>query len=257
MKKSNFTETSVELYSLAQWSLLNVSSYLVYLSNDVLFLTHNWDSRHKTQNSGVFVSGTEVNTFYSQLKVILEFTYLNGFSVILFKCKWFNIDPTKKIIKIYNNITSINISSEWCKYDQFILVSQAKQVFYVDDLSNGPNGKVVVNVNHRHIWDIPDNVFPVLPSDIDMLYDNNSSNFTLSIDLSDFELHQTKVINVKSMVVDENVQHIDDFIDDNEVQYDDTLEDYIDDEDVEYESDDETSKSETENLHINSNDSDE
>ena len=58
------------------------------------------------------------------------------------------------------------------------------------------------------------------------------------------------------MTVEENVQRVDDFIDDNEVQYDDTLEDYIDDdEDIEYESDDETSESETENLYIDSDDS--
>ena len=76
---------------------------------------------------------------------------MNDFSVILLKCKWFNIDPTKKNIKTNNNITSINISSEWYKDDQFILASQVKRVFYVDDLFNGPNWKVVVDVNYRHI----------------------------------------------------------------------------------------------------------
>ena len=50
----------------------------------------------------------------------------------------------------------------------------------------------------------------------------------------------------------------DDFINDNEIQYDDTLEDDMDDEeDVEYESDDETSESETKPLYIDSDDSDE
>ena len=76
-----------------------------------------------------------------------------------------------------------------------------------------------------------------------MFHENNSSNFTLFIDLSDFELYQTKVVNVESMVAEENVQSVDDFIDDNEVQYDGTLEDYMDDqEDFEYESNDETSE---------------
>ena len=47
------------------------------------------------------------------------------------------------------------------------------------------------------------------------------------------------------------MQRVDDFIDDNEVQYDDRLKDDMDDEeDIEYESDDETSGSETENLYI-------
>ena len=58
--------------------------------------------------------------------------------------------PRKKI-KINNNITTINISSECFKNDQFILDLPAKQVFYVDDLFNGLNWKMVVDVNHRHI----------------------------------------------------------------------------------------------------------
>ena len=113
-----------------------------------------------------------------------------------------------------------------------------------------------MDVNHRHIWNIPDNVSPVIPSDIDMLHENNSSNFTRFIDLSDFELHQTEVVNVESMAAKESVQCVDDFVDDNE--YDDTLEDYMDDEeDVEYESDDETSKNEIKNLYIDSDNLDE
>ena len=72
-----------------------------------------------------------------------------------------------------------------------------------------------------------------------MLHENNSSNFTLFVDLSNFELHQTEVVNVESMTTEGNVQRVNDFIDDNEIQYNDTLEDYIDDEeDVEYEFDD-------------------
>ena len=89
-----------------------------------------------------------------------------------------------------------------------------------------------------------------------MLHKNNSSNFTFFVDLSDFELHHTEVVNFESIASEENVQCVDEFIDDNEVQYDDTLEDYIDDdEDVEYESNDETSESETKNLYIDSDDS--
>ena len=100
---------------------------------------------------------------------------------------------------------------------------------------------MIVNINHWHIWDIPNNVSLVLPSDMYMLHDNNSSKFTLFDNLGDFYKHKTKVINVESMDVDENVQCVDKFIDDNVVQYDDTLEGYIDDkEDVKYEYNEET-----------------
>ena len=70
-------------------------------------------------------------------------------------------------------------------------------------------------------------------------------------------MHQTQVINIEFIAAEDDVQG-DDFINDNEIQYDDILEDDMDDEeDVEYEFDDETSESETEPLYIDSNDSDE
>ena len=55
----------------------------------------------------------------------------------------------------YYNITSINTSSHWYQEDLFILASQAEKVFYLDDLKNGSNWKVVYKVNHHHLWDIP------------------------------------------------------------------------------------------------------
>ena len=73
-----------------------MSYYVACPVDGIRFLTYNRDSRGMTQNSGDFVPGTYDNTFYGQLEDILEFTYLNGFLVILLKCKWFNTDPTKK-----------------------------------------------------------------------------------------------------------------------------------------------------------------
>ena len=114
-----------------------------------------------------------------------------------------------------------------------------------------------MDVNYRHIWNIVDNVSHVLSSDIDILHENNSSNLTLFVDFTDFELHQTQVINVESIADDDTLQG-DDFINDNEIQYDDTSEDDTDEEkEVEYESNDKTNKSETEPVYINSDDSDE
>ena len=105
---------------------MNVFSYSACIANDIQFLIYNQDSRCMTQNSGVSILGTEGNTFHGQLEDVLEVTYLNDFLVILFKCKWFNTDPSRKRIKIDNNITSINISSKWFKDDQLIRASQPK-----------------------------------------------------------------------------------------------------------------------------------
>ena len=82
-----------------------------------------------------------------------------------------------------NNITSIDINGEAYKDDQFILASQAKHVFYVADLSRGPNWRVVQHVKHRSIWDITDDGL----SDIDLLQHNSSSNFTLFVDLGNLQ----------------------------------------------------------------------
>ncbi|KAL5559557.1 hypothetical protein UlMin_035768 [Ulmus minor] len=158
-----------------------VSSYSACIVNGVRFVTHDRDVRLRTQNSGVSVPGTGQEMFYGQLQQILEFSYLNGFSVVLFRCKWFKFDSKHMVTE--NNIASIDINGEAYKDDQFILASQAKQVFYVADPSRGPNWRVVQHVKHRSIWDIKDDGL----SDIDLLQHNSSSNFTLFVDLGNLQ----------------------------------------------------------------------
>ena len=89
----------------------------------------------------VLVPGTEHEIFYGQLQEILQFSYLNSLSVVLFRCKWFKCDSRHMVTE--NNITSIEITGEVYKDDHFILASQVKQVFYVEDPSRGPNWRVV------------------------------------------------------------------------------------------------------------------
>ena len=134
MHKIHALEITPELLSLASKLNIVVSSYLACIMNEVRFITHDCNARLKTQNSGVSVSGTGQEMFYGQLHEILEFSYLNGFSVVLFRCKWFKCDFKRMITE--NNITSIDINGEAYKDDQFILASQAKQVFYVADNSS-------------------------------------------------------------------------------------------------------------------------
>ena len=103
----------------------------------------------------------------------------------------------------------------------------------------------------------PKNVSQVLSSNMDILHENNSANLTFFVDFTNFKFHHTQVINVESRANDDILQG-GDFINDNEIQYDDRLEDDIDDEEaVEYESDDETSESKTKHLYIDSDNSDE
>ena len=106
---------------------MHVYSYPTCVVNRVRFLTHDRDNRWKTQNSDVTMPPTEDETFYSQLHEILEISYLNSFSVILFKYKWFKCDVRQKVTE--NNIKSFDISAELYKDDQFILISQVKHIF--------------------------------------------------------------------------------------------------------------------------------
>ncbi|KAL5540764.1 hypothetical protein UlMin_044087 [Ulmus minor] len=177
MNRVHAPEVTLELLSLASKSNIVVSSYPACIVNGVRFVTHGRDVRLKMQNSGVSVPGTEHEMFYGQLQEILEFSYLNDFSIGLFKCIWFRCDSRCMVTE--NNITSINITSESYKDDQFILASQAQQVFYVEDPSRGPNWRVVQHVNHRSTWDITKDGM----SDIDLLQDNSSSKFMLFVDL--------------------------------------------------------------------------
>ena len=49
---------------------------------------------------------------------------------------------------------SINIGSLWCKNDSFILVTQARQVFYLLDTKFGKGWQVVQTFGHRHLFNV-------------------------------------------------------------------------------------------------------
>ncbi|KAJ9538028.1 hypothetical protein OSB04_030761 [Centaurea solstitialis] len=175
-------ECTEELLALAHGPDFNAYSYTACVVNGVRFVVHSRDIRRTTQNSGVAVPGTDGFMFYGQLEDIIEIRYLSGYSVVLFRCKWFNTDPRKKRCTTKNNITSISVNSEWFKSDPYILATQAKQVFYIEDPSENHNWRVVEDVNHRKIWDHP-SINEV--NDIDVVHNNISSNFVLSAELDD------------------------------------------------------------------------
>ncbi|KAL2526273.1 Formin-like protein 18 [Abeliophyllum distichum] len=82
-----------------------------------------------------------------------------------------------------NNVTSIDISAEAFKDDQFILASQAYQVFYIEYPSRGPNWRVVQTVYHRSPWDmVGSNI-----TEIDLLHNNYSFSLSLIVDLGNIE----------------------------------------------------------------------
>ncbi|XP_060959377.1 uncharacterized protein LOC133030600 [Cannabis sativa] len=219
-------EHSDELLALAAGYDLVVYSYPACIVNGVRFVVHSRDKDRNTQNSGVSVAGTEGFDYFGQLEEILHLSFSGAYSIVLFRCKWFNTDPRKKKIIIENNITSINVSGVWYKDDPYILASQAKQVFFVDDLVRGRNWRVIHNVHHHQVWK---NILAASneTDDVDVVHDTNSSNFTLSVDLGELNVQRT---NDSPTIVDdpqssEMVANVDDSRDDEDEEIAEDLED--------------------------------
>lgn len=114
----------------------------------------------RTQNSGVMVKGEhegKVIEFYGIIIDIIELEYLLGHNrLLLFKCDWWNLKEKTGLQKDKNNITSVNISRTWYEEQPFVLASQARQVFYVEDLKLGNNWRVVEIVQPRGSFDVPE-----------------------------------------------------------------------------------------------------
>ncbi|GMN47183.1 hypothetical protein TIFTF001_016362 [Ficus carica] len=115
------------------------------------------DEKRNTQNYGILVEseyGGKQCDFYGNIKEIWEVQYLYWHIVILFKCAWYiSVDDRKMHTGFHR--TSIDVSLKCYKDDPFVLATQVKQVYYLDDRKKGNNWKVVRKVNHRHIWDTP------------------------------------------------------------------------------------------------------
>ena len=91
--------------------------------------------------------------YYGVLVSVIELIYDKGMLVVLFKCRWFNTDPTKRMSTILDRgLLSVDSNSVWYKNEPFILATMAKQVFYLDDPTMGEGWKVVQVMSHKNIW---------------------------------------------------------------------------------------------------------
>ncbi|GJX89681.1 hypothetical protein Tco_0341695, partial [Tanacetum coccineum] len=155
----------VELFALACGPTLSPISVNSCVVNGVRFVVHSRDERRTTQNNGICSPGEmDGEIYYGQLKEILEFLYMS-FKVVLFRVKWFDTSNEGCKIKrfvIRNNIIQIWAHSESFKDDQYILATQVKQVFYLEDMARRPLDRTIVqDVNHKKFlngvstWRIP------------------------------------------------------------------------------------------------------
>jgi hypothetical protein len=153
----NAINVSKELYSLACGPDPQVAFFKGCIVNGVRFQTEDREETRRTQNSGISVPGEHELTnidYYGELKNILELRYMGGNRIYLFECNWWNIG-NRLGMQNDEHFTSVNTSRIWYEFDPFILACQASQVFYLNDPKFGSSWKVVQNISHRNIYDIP------------------------------------------------------------------------------------------------------
>ena len=121
-----------------------MSKYNGYIINGCPYHTKDRDESRITQNSGVSVvaltmqisSAKDKNPIFGELcfyGVIFEIWDLDYtmFRIAIFKCDWVDNNDDIKVDEL--RFTLIDLTKVAYKSDSFILASQAKQVFYVQD----------------------------------------------------------------------------------------------------------------------------
>lgn len=207
------------------------------------FVVHSRDLRRTTQNSGVSTTGPDGIKYYGLLEDILELCYIGGCKIVLFRCKWFKTNNIKLCVT-KNNITSISTQTEWFTNDQYILATQADQVFYLEEPSKAGQRvqsnrywKVVQEVNHRKIWDRD-----IIAEDnqADIIHGSTSSDLSLSADLDNLTYNSLS----RDETTNFNVSLEDDDADDE--AYDDTDDGEDNTTDVNFDSDNDDLESDNE-----------
>ncbi|KAA0058913.1 transposase [Cucumis melo var. makuwa] len=124
-----------------------VITYSGYAINECRYHTKSSEKDRSVQNSGVSLvaktmqvsSSKDKNpvigdmSFYGVIQEIWELKY-NTFNVPVFKCDWVQNSGGVRIDEL--GYTLVDLNRVGHKLDSFILASQAKQVFYVEDLSD-------------------------------------------------------------------------------------------------------------------------
>ncbi|KAL4028299.1 hypothetical protein IC575_011492 [Cucumis melo] len=139
----------------------DVATYSGYIINGYYYHTKRRDDIRRVQNSGVSITATTMQvssskdknpvmsdmTFYGVIREIWEIDY-HQLSFILFKCDWVDNRSGVKVDEL--GFTIVDLKRIGHKSDSFILATQAKQVFYVQDSAN-PELSVVLTSPQRTI----------------------------------------------------------------------------------------------------------
>ena len=110
------------------------------------------------QNSGVSVATDGDITYYGVLTDIIELNYFDNIKHVLFKCKWVD-DQNRRWYKtnefgfLMVNFTHFIYGGDEMMNEPYVLVSQATQVFYVEDKRH-KDWYVIVKTKARDVFDV-------------------------------------------------------------------------------------------------------
>ncbi|GJS73633.1 zinc finger, CCHC-type containing protein [Tanacetum coccineum] len=184
LEKIKFDE---EVVSLASGPRTIAKQYNGIITNGYRFLTRRREEFKKTQNSGVIVE-VEGGNYYGKLSNIIELEYFGGYKVVLFHCDWVDIRSSRGLKKDKYGFPLVNFSrplihtGEKLQDDPFIISSQARQVFYIDDLKDAGWSHVIIalprdifNMGNKVISDDDESYTQCMPYNLPTLYDVNEA----------------------------------------------------------------------------------
>ncbi|RVX22951.1 hypothetical protein CK203_008266 [Vitis vinifera] len=170
-----------------------VAKYHGYVINGCQYNTKDRDELRVTQNSGVSIVATTMQIssakdknpvfgelcFYGIITEIWDLDY-TMFRIPVFKCNWVDNKSSIKVDEF--GLTLVDFTKMAHKSDPFILASQAKQVFYVQDQLD-PRWSVVLST--------PERDFSFSAKDSDDFMDNSIEHHPLITTLAQVESFDT------------------------------------------------------------------
>ncbi|XP_028092699.1 uncharacterized protein LOC114292882 [Camellia sinensis] len=170
LRRTDNTIFSEEIQTLANGPHNEARRFTGYITNGFRFRVKSMDDRRASQNSGVALKADTISyasredknprvgaVYYcGQVIDIIEIQYTNAMKYVLFKCD--RIDNVRGKKEDNFKFTLINFNHLLYRDDQitnepFILVSQAKQLWYVADPIES-DWQVVVKMSQRGLFDM-------------------------------------------------------------------------------------------------------
>jgi hypothetical protein len=162
---SNMENAPEDLHSLANGPEPRVVVHSICNVNGARFRTVAREKHLSSQNSGVMTTTSigdneQEMEYYGVLTEVLELRYMandhGDRSVFLFRCNSFDLASRKSKMKDDGFFKSVNTAVLCCKHAPFILASQAKTCFYLDDTEFGEPWKVVQLFRDRNVYNLPE-----------------------------------------------------------------------------------------------------